>query len=97
VSWNSDDVFARNRGRAGYDQTHMFQMGFVYDLPMGQGREVANSGVARLNTQFRAEFFNFTNSPQFGGVSSSRTSNSFMQITSASGDRQIRFGLRFSF
>ena len=196
VSWNSDDVFSRNRARAGYDQTHMFQMGFVYDVPMGKGKRVAGSGAAahilggwqvsgifaaftgrtftvgssgssvnspgntqtadqiapvrkiggfgpgqhyydpdsfaaittarfgstgrnilnnpgvgnldlslmknfligeRVNTQFRAEFFNFTNSPQFGGVSASRTSNSFMQITSASGERQIRFGLRFSF
>ena len=196
VSWNSDQVFDRNRARAGYDQTHMFQMGFVYELPMGRSHQVANSGLAahilggwqvsgifaaftgrtftigssgsslnsagntqtadqvaevrkiggfgpgqfyydpasfepvsdprfgttgrnilnnpgvgnldlsfmknfaigeKVNAQFRAEFFNFTNSPQFGGVSSSASSNSFMQITSASGERQIRFGLRFSF
>ena len=51
----------------------------------------------KVNAQFRAEFFNFTNSPQFGGVSSSASSSNFMQITSASGERSIRFGLRFSF
>jgi hypothetical protein len=196
VSWNSDQFFDRNRARASYDQTHMFQLGFVYDLPMGRGKRVASSGLAShilggwqvsgiiaaftgrvftvtasgssVNTagntqtadqvaevrkiggfgpgqvyydpasfapvtqarfgttgrnilnnpgvgnvdlsflknvliretvtaQFRAEFFNFTNSPQFGGVSNSVNSSNFMQITSASGERQIRLGLRLSF
>jgi hypothetical protein len=196
VTWNSDQYFDRNRGRAGYDQTHMFQLGFVYDLPAGQGKRFANSGAAsyilggwqvsgiiaaftgrvftvgssssslnaagngqtadqiapvrkiggfgpgqvyydpasfapvrdprfgttgrnilnnpgvgnldlsfmknftiqeKVTAQFRAEFFNFTNSPQFGGVSSSASSSNFMQITSASNERNIRFGLRLSF
>ncbi len=196
VTWNSDQYFNRNRARAAYDQTHMFQMGFVYDLPMGPGKNVASNGLAsqvlggwqvsgilamftgrvftvgssssslnaagngqtadqvgqvtkiggfgpgqvyydpsafapvsdprfgttgrnilnnpgvgnldlsfmknfsikeKVTAQFRAEFFNFTNSPQFGGVSSSASSSNFMQITSASGERNIRFGLRFSF
>jgi hypothetical protein len=49
----------------------------------------------RFNLQFRAEAFNLANTPHFGGVSSSSvTSGSFMQITSASGERQLRFGLR---
>ncbi|MEZ5401243.1 MAG: TonB-dependent receptor [Bryobacteraceae bacterium] len=196
VTWNSPEVFDRNRARAGYDQTHIFQMGFVYDLPVGKGQKfdlgtVANyaiggwqvSGIAamftgrpfgvgasgaslnaagngqtadqvgavtrlggygpgqpyynpsafapvtaarfgtsgrnildapgvrnldlslaksfqiteKVNSQFRAEFFNFTNTPQFGTPSTSVTSTNFMQVTSASGERQIRFGLRFSF
>ena len=33
VEWDHLDVWDRNRARAGYDRTHMFQMGFVYDLP----------------------------------------------------------------
>jgi len=196
VSWNSDQTFDRNRARAGYDQTHMFQMGFVYELPMGKAHRIASSGLAsqilggwqvsgifaaytgrpftvgssssslnaaanlqtadqvgevrkldnfgpgqfyydpasfepvsdprfgttgrniltnpgvgnldlsflknfaigeKLNAQFRGEFFNFTNSPHFGGVSTSASSSSFMQITSASGERLIRFGLRLNF
>jgi hypothetical protein len=196
VTWNSDEVFSRNRARAGYDRTHMFQMGFVYELPMGSGKRVANSGVAaqilggwqvsgifaamtgrpfqvgasgsslnspgngqtadqvaevnklggfgpgqpyydkasfapvtgprfgssgrnilddpglgnldlsllknfslgeKVNAQFRAEFFNFTNSPQFGRPDTSVANTNFMVITSASGERQIRFGLRFNF
>jgi TonB dependent receptor len=48
----------------------------------------------RLKLQFRAQFFNVANSSHFGGVSTSVTSGSFMQITSASGERNIRFGLR---
>ena len=46
VTWNSDQYFNRNRARAAYDQTHMFQMGFVYDLPMGPGKNVASNGLA---------------------------------------------------
>ncbi|MEX2299371.1 MAG: TonB-dependent receptor [Bryobacterales bacterium] len=196
VGWNSDAVFSRNRARAGYDRRHMFQMGFVYELPMGSGKRVANSGVAaqilggwqvsgifaamtgrpfqvgasgaslnsagnsqtadqvaevnklggfgpgqpyydpssfapvrdprfgtsgrnilddpgignldlsllknfplgeKVNAQFRAEFFNFTNSPQFGRPNTSVENTNFMVITGASGERQIRFGLRFNF
>ena len=48
----------------------------------------------RLKLQFRAQFFNVANSSHFGGVQTSVTSTTFMQITSASGERNIRFGLR---
>ena len=48
----------------------------------------------RIMLQFRGEFFNIANDSHFGGVSTSVTSGSFMQITSASGERQIRLGLR---
>jgi outer membrane receptor protein involved in Fe transport len=48
----------------------------------------------RLKLQFRAQFFNLANSSHFGGPSTSVTSGTFMQITSASGERNIRFGLR---
>ena len=192
VAWDHLDVWHRNRARAGYDRTHMFQMGFVYDLPFlkntnnAAGRILGNwqvSGIAAMFTgtprsirasgsslnaasafqtadqvgevrklggvgpgqhyydpssfapvteqrfgtsgrnildrpgvtnldlsifkkfpigeqveaQFRAEFFNFTNTPQFGPFNDNVASGGFMTITSASGERVARIGLRFSF
>ncbi len=192
VAWDHPDVFDRNRARAGYDRTHMFQMGFVYDLPFlkqnntavgtmlgnwqvsgivamftGRPRTISASpaslnaasaaqtadqvgevrklggvgpgqyyydraafapvteqrfgtsgrnildgpGVTNLDlsifkkfpigeqseAQFRAEFFNFTNTPQFGQFNSSVASGGFMTIASASNQRVIRIGLRVSF
>jgi hypothetical protein len=51
----------------------------------------------KVKLQFRGEAFNLMNSSHFGGVGTSVTTpGSFMQITSASGARQVRFGLRAS-
>ena len=194
VWWDHEDVFDRNRARAGYDRTHMFQMGFVYDLPFlrnnntAAGRILGNwqvGGIAALYTgtprsirasgsslnaasavqtadqvgtvrklggvgpgqhyydpsafapvteqrfgtsgrnildtpgvtnldlsiiknfsigetsevQFRAEFFNLTNTPQFGRFNDNVNSGGFMTITSTNAftERVIRIGLRFSF
>lgn len=197
VGWNWGPVFSRNRAAAGYDRTHVFQLGWVYQLPMGPGKKFVNKGVAshilggwavngvmsnytgtpfnvsapggslnapgnsqtadqvaqwtklgnigrgsyyydpsafkavtdvrfgttgrnimrgsgvwntdlminrtfkiteRVNTDFRAEFFNFPNTSHFGGVSSGDvTSGNFMRILSSFGERQVRFGLRVGF
>ena len=61
----------------------------------------------RFTLQFRAEFNNLPNTSHFnasaaasgfgnggGGVDNYVTDSSFMQVTSASGERNIRFGLR---
>jgi outer membrane receptor protein involved in Fe transport len=194
VGWNWAPVFERNRAVAGFDRTHVLQMGWVYELPFGKGKTLAKTGPAsyilggwqangvlsaytgtpftvgapgsslnapnntqtadqvktdvvrlgnagpgqlyfdptafaavtavrfgtsgrnilrnpgvfntdlditrefaikeRARLQFRAQFFNLANSSHFGGPSNSVTSGTFMQITSASGERNIRFGLR---
>jgi hypothetical protein len=60
--------------------------------------------------QFKAESFNFTNTPRFGNPNSNVSNmtvnqttgaitnvNNFMAITSASGERKFRFGLRLTF
>ncbi len=46
VNWNWDQAFYRNRAPAGYDRRHIFQLGWVYELPMGKGKKFASSGPA---------------------------------------------------
>ncbi len=46
VNWNWAPVFQRNRATAGFDRQQNFQVGFLYQLPMGKGKMLANSGVA---------------------------------------------------
>src|SRR5216683_4203704 len=47
IMYNWAPVFNRNRAQAGYNIPQMFQMGFVYELPMGRGKPLANSGVSK--------------------------------------------------
>jgi hypothetical protein len=46
VDWNWAPVFQRNRASAGFDQRHVFQLGWVYELPFGTGKTFVNSGIA---------------------------------------------------
>lgn len=43
VNWNWGPVINRNRATAGYDRTHVFQMGWMYTLPFGKGKKFGNS------------------------------------------------------
>jgi len=43
---NWEPALRRNRAVAGYDRTHMFTMGFVYEMPFGPGKTWAQSGPA---------------------------------------------------
>ena len=47
VNWNYPDTFYRNRAAAGYDRTHIFQLGWVYELPLGPGKPYVNSSFAK--------------------------------------------------
>lgn len=47
VSWNWLPAFNRNRAQAGHNIPHMFQLGFVYELPTGKGKKYANAGVSK--------------------------------------------------
>ena len=51
----------------------------------------------RVNLQFRAEFQNAFNTPQFAQPSTSVTAVDFGRITSGGSPRQIQFGLRLSY
>jgi Carboxypeptidase regulatory-like domain len=46
VGWNWAPVFQRNRAAAGFDRTHVLQIGWVYELPLGKGKMLAKSGPA---------------------------------------------------
>jgi len=43
---NWEPAMRRNRAPAGYDRTHMFTMGFLYELPFGPDKRWAQSGPA---------------------------------------------------
>ena len=46
VGWNWAPVFNRNRALAGYDRSHIFNVGWVYELPFGKGKSWASNGPA---------------------------------------------------
>ena len=199
VGWNSPEVFHRNRAASGFDRTHIFNIGWVYELPFGKNGMFFKSGIAskvfggwnvngvmasytgtpltisasgsslsdpgntqtanqvkgtvsyphgvgsnatwfdttafapvttaatfgnsgrnilrnpgvwntdlmidrkfkiteRVDTDFRAEFYNLPNTSHFNNPGNSVSSaGSFGHITSSFGERQIRFGLRLGF
>lgn len=47
--------------------------------------------------QFRAEFFNFPNHPNLGGVNADPTSANFGRVTSKGGSRDVQLSLRYLF
>ena len=44
--YNAASVFDRNRALADHDIPHNFQLGFVYELPFGNGKKWATSGAS---------------------------------------------------
>ena len=59
---------------------------------------VKNTALSeRLNLQFRAEFFNLFNHPNFNLPDNFLGSPSFGQITSARDPRHIQFGVKLLF
>jgi hypothetical protein len=51
----------------------------------------------RQFVQFRAEFFNLPNHPNWGGVDANPTSATFGKVTGKSSERNIQLSLRYSF
>jgi hypothetical protein len=55
-----------NRARTGYDRTHMFVLGWLYELPMGPNKKFANAGTAAKvlgNWQVNGTFGAYTGTP----------------------------------
>ena len=47
VAWNDPNVFKRNRAPAGFNTPHIFQLAYVYELPVGEGKSrLSGGGVA---------------------------------------------------
>jgi len=44
LNWNDPSILRRNRAQAGYNTPHIFQIAYVYELPVGKGKAWANSG-----------------------------------------------------
>ena len=45
-NWNAPSVFSRNRATSNFDRTHVFQLGYVYELPFGKAKKWATSGAS---------------------------------------------------
>lgn len=74
VGWNWAPVFYRNRAAAGYDRTHIFQLGWVYELPFGKGKKWATSGP----------IFYIAGNWQINGVESAYTGTPFTVVAPGS-------------
>jgi len=44
--WNDPSVLRRNRAPAGFNTPHIFQLAYVYELPVGKGKQWASSSGA---------------------------------------------------
>jgi hypothetical protein len=68
----------------------------TFDLSVGKQFKMPYS--ERHSLQFRTEFFNALNTPQFANPGSALGTGSFGRVTSTnSNNRQIQFGLRYAF
>jgi hypothetical protein len=65
----------------------------TFDISLSRSQKIGE----RVNAQFRAEFFNAFNTPQFSAPATSVTATNFGQITGAGDPRRIQLGLRVSF
>ncbi len=62
VTWNGASQYDRNFALAGYDRTHVFQMGFVYELPFGKDKSGAINYVIK-DWQVNGIFAAFSGAP----------------------------------
>ncbi len=46
LAWNDPAIFRRNRAAAGFNTPHIFQLAYIYELPVGKGKPWVNGGGA---------------------------------------------------
>jgi hypothetical protein len=46
LNWNDPNIIKRNRAVAGFNTPHIFQLAYVYELPLGKGKSYASNGGA---------------------------------------------------
>ena len=46
LAWNDPNILRRNRAAAGFDTPHIFQLAYIYELPVGKNKPWANGGGA---------------------------------------------------
>jgi len=47
LTWNDPNILRRNRAQAGFNTPQIFQLAYVYELPFGKGKALANDdGIA---------------------------------------------------
>jgi hypothetical protein len=75
TSWNDPSQFHRNRALSSFDRPHNLQVGWVAELPFGQGKPLASKGIGKLlfgGWQLNGIFSAYSGSPF--SVSSAGTS-----------------------
>jgi Carboxypeptidase regulatory-like domain/TonB dependent receptor len=86
LSWNDPNVLRRNRARAGFDTPQIFQLAYVYELPLGKGKTWASSGgvaskiasdwqVSGIFSAIHGQPFTVTSSAALNGVGQTETPN----------------------
>jgi Carboxypeptidase regulatory-like domain/TonB dependent receptor len=86
LSWNDPNVLRRNRARAGFDTPQIFQLAYVYELPLGKGKTWASSGgvaskiasdwqVSGIFSTIHGQPFTVTSSAALNGVGQTETPN----------------------
>jgi len=96
ASYFNTALFGRNAvGTFGNEGKGILRGPGLFDTDLGL---LKNTKITeRLNTQFRAEFFNAFNNVNFSGPSSSLSSSSFGRITSAGDPRILQLALKLIF
>ena len=84
LSWNDPNAFRRNRARAGFDTPQIFQLAYVYELPIGRGKKWASSGgvaekiasdwqISGIFSAIHGQPFSLTSSAALNGVGQRET------------------------